>query len=230
LAKNKAYSPRRFAISDVHGNYKALKSVLRKSNFNYDEDHLYFLGDIADGYPEPHLCILEFLKIKHFYYCLGNHDLFLKKYVEKHEIDPRWRKMGASDTIVQLSNYINEVKWLLSQGKYYHIYEDNFLCHAGFNPKKPIIKQKNLTFCINRRLYKTSKIYAKEKYKFAFLYDDKNSIPINKVIIGHSVVKNKLPAFNANLINIDTGAANGGKLTMLDLDTYKYYQSGYSEY
>ncbi len=68
---------KRYVIGDIHGRYKALKEVLKKSNFNYDTDKLIVLGDVVDGGVNTYEVVEELLKIKNLIYILGNHDVFL---------------------------------------------------------------------------------------------------------------------------------------------------------
>lgn len=44
---------RTFVIGDIHGAYKALVQFLEHSGFDYDNDRLIPIGDIADGSPPP---------------------------------------------------------------------------------------------------------------------------------------------------------------------------------
>lgn len=62
-----------FCCGDIHGNYKALKQVLEKSNFDYDNDTLISLGDIVDGWSDTYKCVEELLKIKNRIDIKGNH-------------------------------------------------------------------------------------------------------------------------------------------------------------
>ena len=216
---------KKFAIGDIHGNFKALKDVFRKTNFDYENDLLIFLGDLADGYSEPEKCLTELLKIKNLVPILGNHDLFLKKWTDKNIVLEGWKKIGGLDTVKLLKGYKKELAVYFEKAVPYFIEGNKIFCHGGFNQNKLIIKQRKVNFSINRHLFKTSKHYEKTKAKINVQYDEKNSIKIDEIFIGHSPTSNKLPAFHSNLINIDTGAGNGGKLTMMDIDTKKYWQS-----
>ena len=66
---------RRFVVGDIHGAHKALVQCLKRSNFNYEEDELICLGDVADGWTEVPELFDELLKIKKLIYIMGNHDL-----------------------------------------------------------------------------------------------------------------------------------------------------------
>ncbi|MFW5953626.1 MAG: metallophosphoesterase family protein [Candidatus Natronoplasma sp.] len=56
-------------ISDIHGNYEALRTVLEKE----DHDQIYCMGDIVDYGPSPEKCIQE-LSDKADVVIRGNHD------------------------------------------------------------------------------------------------------------------------------------------------------------
>jgi serine/threonine protein phosphatase 1 len=221
---------KRYAIGDLHGNYKALKEVLNKSQFDKEKDHLYFLGDLADGHPEPHKCLSELNSIPNMFPILGNHDLFLKQWTYTSKIDKRWTAIGGMKTVSLFVDYIDELKIYFEKARPFFIVENKILCHGGFNHKRLIVKQRNLNFSINRSMYKTSKKYRKNGLKFKIIYDELDSIKLKEIIVGHNPTKNYLPEFNANLINIDTGAGNGGKLTIMDIDTKRYYQSKKSSF
>jgi len=63
-----------FIIGDIHGGFKALLQVLEKSGFDYENDRLISLGDLADGWSETHLVIEELMKMKNLILLRGNHD------------------------------------------------------------------------------------------------------------------------------------------------------------
>ncbi len=57
-------------LSDIHGNFTALQTVLNKEK-NYDK--IFFLGDAVDYGPNPKPC-LDFIRERVNYYVRGNHD------------------------------------------------------------------------------------------------------------------------------------------------------------
>ena len=65
---------KRYVIGDLHGNYKALMQVLKKSKFNYEKDFLIIIGDVVDGYSCSYEVVEELLKIKNKVFIIGNHD------------------------------------------------------------------------------------------------------------------------------------------------------------
>src|SRR5687767_7349693 len=71
----------KYVVGDIHGNYKALLQVLECSNFDYENDLLICLGDVADGFSEVPECIELLMKIKYLVWCLGNHDEWLRNWM-----------------------------------------------------------------------------------------------------------------------------------------------------
>ena len=50
---------REFVLGDIHGGYKSLIQVFERSKFDYNNDKLIVIGDIADGWPETKKCVEE---------------------------------------------------------------------------------------------------------------------------------------------------------------------------
>lgn len=71
---------RTFVVGDIHGNYKGFMQALERADFDYNNDQLISLGDIADGYSEVPEIIEEFIKIKNLIWCLGNHDKWTQEW------------------------------------------------------------------------------------------------------------------------------------------------------
>lgn len=56
-------------ISDLHGNYEALKEILERESF----DEIFFMGDAVDYGPNP-LEVIDFLNGNSKFNVMGNHD------------------------------------------------------------------------------------------------------------------------------------------------------------
>ena len=90
---------RRLVIGDLHGSYKALMQCLERSHFIPEEDTLYSVGDIADGYPEVYEC-LSFLKdLPSFHPVIGNHDAWLQNWLSSKAAPDIWTSQGGSKSI-----------------------------------------------------------------------------------------------------------------------------------
>lgn len=228
MAGKPKIKPQRYVLGDLHGAYKALEQVLRKSNFNDEIDSLYFLGDISDGYPEAPEAIERFLKIQNFFPVIGNHDLFLKEFSEG-IINPRWADIGGCQTIIDFKGFDTSLlKKYFQKANYYYVVDETILCHGGFNHNKTITSQKKLNFCINRKLFELSQVYEKQKLRIKIKYDDHDTLKIKNVIIGHTPTKSKQPEKHSNVLNIDSGCGSTGRLTLMNFDNFKFVQSDLS--
>ncbi len=69
-------------ISDIHGNYPALKAVLEDAK-NQGISHFLFAGDYCISGPWPDKCIAEIQAIKEKYIIRGNEEKYLENLVEK---------------------------------------------------------------------------------------------------------------------------------------------------
>lgn len=212
-------------MGDLHGNHRALVHLLNKVNFNYAQDDLIFLGDLADGYPDPHLCLETLLRIKNLIPIWGNHDLWLKSWLDS-KISPQFKKIPSwSHTVSCFEPMREELAAYFSKCKYYHMEGHSFFTHGGFNHKRVITKQKLTGFCLNRRLYEVAQQYEKQRIRIKPIFDEQNSINIKEIFIGHTPTLSHKPHFVSNLINLDTGASNGGVLTLMEIESKRHWQS-----
>ena len=85
---------KRFVLGDVHGNFKGLKQVLERSNFDYDNDTLISLGDICDGYSQVYECVEELINIKELVVCKGNHCDWFLQWLESGIHPVKWSQGG----------------------------------------------------------------------------------------------------------------------------------------
>lgn len=223
MKHKKGQQPRTFVLGDLHGAFKGLLEVLRKVNFDKKYDKLIFLGDLADGWPQFPQCLEKLLTIQNLIPIIGNHDLFLKKYVEQGVIADDWYYKGGKDTIPFLNDPTTEymLKMYFELAVFFHYENNNIFCHGGFDTKKSILKQKHTSFCFNRTLYENSK---HRKFTYA-KYNDNDEKPIDKIFIGHSRTPKPSPVVNGNVINLDTGAGTTGFLTIMDVNSLVFHQS-----
>lgn len=221
-----------YVLGDLHGNYKGLIQLLEKINFNYQVDVLYFIGDLFDGNGNDGArCLKELLKIKNFFPCMGNHDLWLKYWNNTGKINKTWLKCGGENSlrdILKSKFYKEELQEYFSKTKYWYNYKQFFICHAGFDTRKSVTNQKEINFSINRSLFQKAIVANAQNKKLKFNFTNVG-FNFDCVIIGHTPTVSHKPEFVSNIINIDTGSANGGKLTILNLETLEYFQSEYTK-
>ncbi|MBS3816143.1 MAG: metallophosphoesterase family protein [Candidatus Thermoplasmatota archaeon] len=112
-------------ISDIHGNYEALKGVLREENW----DKIYCMGDIVDYGPSNQKCV-ELIKKKADLVVRGNHDNAAAFGVdcgcgyEIKDLSQEVRKITVEDISEESKDYLRELPMTESTEKY-------FLTHAS---------------------------------------------------------------------------------------------------
>jgi len=218
-----------FALGDCHGNFKALKQCLERSNFNYSEDKLIVLGDVCDGFPYVKECFEELLKIKNLVYILANHDAWCLEYYDKGVVDynglPKevWTSQGGYNTLNSYGEKMIETHLnLLKNAPLYHLEDDCLFVHGGIDPHQPDIdKQDPQVLLWDRDLlwYAKTKNSSKSWYKYG---------GYNKIFIGHTTTQQYnsfKPIKWCNVVAIDTGAGWSGKLTIMNIKTEEYWQS-----
>ena len=98
---------RTLVIGDIHSNYKALKQVIERSNYNYNEDLLIFLGDYIDGYSQAKETLDFLVEIENNstikpIFLLGNHDVWCLNYLKFGKATQIWLANGGESTVKSL--------------------------------------------------------------------------------------------------------------------------------
>lgn len=224
---------KRFVLGDIHGEYEYLKDVLQKSGFDYENDLLIQMGDIVDRGPEPFKCMDELLKIKHLVILLGNHDMTFKHYINGganilssypsngvQVTEQKWNELSKAQKDMYEAKIFNKMT------KYFVTPDHILFVHGGFDPKVPIEKQTESYIVWDREL-------VNDAYdEFVKPTDKKLTGPFKRVFIGHtptlyySLIH---PFTGGGVTNVDTGSGKGGCLTIMDIDSGKFWQSEYSQ-
>jgi len=226
---------RKFIIADIHGGYKSLLQCFELSGFDRDKDELICLGDTCDGWPETKECVNELIKVKNLVYILGNHDLWALNWAKNDERDYMWVSQGGWNTLLSYDFKMpkKHIKFFEDANLWMEDEETGQLfVHGGIDPHRSVEKHKMEELLWNRDLITyAKKIHTREKLRA----HDTNKRFIrpkitqyDEVFIGHTstsfygVTK---PIHYCNVWLLDTGGGWEGKLTIMDLDTKKYWQS-----
>ncbi len=220
-----------FILGDIHGSYKALKQVLKKSNFNYEFDKLIFLGDVCDGWSGVDGCIEELMKIKNLIFLRGNHDQWTIDYytgkLGGSDNFKHWLKYGGDATYSCYEENIDykHLEFLLSSIFYYE-FDDCLFVHAGIIPNVLIQKQSPDIFLWDRKLVfdafeNQCKKNIAENYKEVFV----GHTPIKNFAIRNNKINPNKPQKFSNINLLDTGCAFDGVLTLMDYNTREIFQS-----
>jgi serine/threonine protein phosphatase 1 len=241
---------RRFVMGDIHGGYKALMQCFERSGFDYTADQLIQLGDVADGYSQVYECVEELLKIKNLISIKGNHDEWFNQFCLMNYHPQNWSQGGKGTALSYLkytprksgifSNKYFGFNTLLtnedipdahrtffkSQILYYLDHDNNCFVHAGFNRWQSFFEQHDETYYWDRSLWLDALEYEKNKGRSE--EDFQMVTGFNKIFIGHTCTGNwnsDVPMHAANVINLDTDAGWGGKLSMMEISTGRLWQS-----
>lgn len=239
---------RTFIMGDLHGAYPALTQCLNRSGFDYENDTLIQVGDVADGHNEVYECVEELLKIKNMIAIKGNHDAWLLEFI-KTDFHPVSWTYGGKGTIESYLRYKDGPKICFSRGsgfktslnssdipplhrqffqnqKNYYILDQNICCvHGGFDRYKDFYCQTEKNYYWDRQLWNEALSHQNEgntQETFEMVTQFKT------IFIGHTSTLNwgtDQPMNALNIINIDTGAGSNGKLTIMDIDTKEIWQS-----
>jgi bis(5'-nucleosyl)-tetraphosphatase (symmetrical) len=123
-----------YAIGDVQGCYDELMRLLKKIEFNPDNDCLWFAGDLVNRGPKS-LQVLRFVKSldDRAVTVLGNHDLHLLALSQGNRSH---YKHGTLDKILKAPDRDELIDWLRHRPLMYHHEKWGYsLIHAGLAPQ-----------------------------------------------------------------------------------------------
>jgi serine/threonine protein phosphatase 1 len=216
---------KRFVIGDIHGAHKALLQCMKRAGFDSDSDFLISLGDICDGWPDTNKVVEELLRIKNFTLILGNHDEWSMRWMKKGWKGYEWVSQGGQATLESYNHRRENVPQshidLMQSAKLYVELDDKLFVHGGIDPSRPLDKQDAELLMWDRNLlYDAVRFNEKNcNYRFGKWSD---------IFIGHTTTQSYRmlePLHACNVWNLDTGGGWSGKLTIMDMDTYEYWQS-----
>jgi len=229
---------RTFVLGDVHGNYRALQQVIERSGIDKENDMLIVLGDVVDGYPDVVDVIEELLTFKNHVYVAGNHDFWCNLWMKTGNAEESWLVQGGANTFKdyishpEMQKKHEKLYFYHMQPYYYDADRDYIFVHGGFDWHIPIEENSEDDIMWDRHMVKTAQTWQ--------INHDKRGVELqvfpfyNKIFVGHTDTRIKFdgryepsdkPQFLSNLINMDTGAGWEGKLSIMDVDTFEYWQS-----
>jgi serine/threonine protein phosphatase 1 len=212
-----------FVIGDIHGAYKALLQCLKLSKFDKKNDRLICLGDVCDRNGKVKECIDELLTIPNCVYILGNHDAWALEWAIHGKAPQEWLSQGGAQTVKSYKG-IGMPKdhiQFLSQAPLWFVDKNRLFVHGGFDPERPIEETPKEIFLWDRSLLKKAQQLqlTRPDWKFGS-YDE--------IFIGHTPTINfgkSEPQKFCNIWAVDTGAGWAARLTIMDVDTKKFWQS-----
>lgn len=233
-----------YVMGDIHGGYLALLQCLDRSGFDYENDTLIQLGDVADGWSQTYECVEELLKIKNLISIKGNHDDWTLTMMAT-GVHPGLSQGGkeTQDSYIKYSHHDydtggiyypeHHLKFFRNQHLYYVDDQNRCFVHGGFNRHFSIKEQYDpMIFYWDRDLW-MSALSFKAMGRGLVMNDPeiikfKTKDNFKEIFIGHTTTLNwntTEPMQAANIWNLDTGGGFKGKLTIMDINTKQYWQS-----
>ncbi|WP_153798068.1 metallophosphoesterase [Foetidibacter luteolus] len=242
---------RTFVMGDIHGTHKALLQCLELVNFDYSNDTLIQLGDVADGYDEVFECVEELLKIPNLIALKGNHDEWMSHFLETGFHPQAWAQ-GGKATAMSYLRQAGKKEVILSSRQGYtttlnpadipethhsffrkqHLYyiDDNNNCfvHGGFDRRQAFKGQTPFLYYWDRDLWNEALSWKASARGDLSAGQFHMATGFNHIFIGHTNTlywNTDKPMHAANIFNIDTGAGHSGRLTIMNVETLQYWQS-----
>ena len=219
-----------YVIGDIHGGLHALQQVLIRANVT-PNDTLIFLGDYVDGWSDSPRMAGYLTKLAEKNKCVfirGNHDANCARWLQTGYAEPSWALHGGHITIENY-DYIDEEQkfkdaaFYNSTMMYYIDDKKRLFVHAGYNSPMGVEEETDETeLYYNRNLWKRAVDAWERGVKLAFLQ------VYNEIFIGHTPTTKldvDTPMCCCNVWNVDTGAAFKGRLSIMNIDTYEFWQS-----
>lgn len=193
---------RDFVVGDIHGCFKALRKIMKHVDFDPDHDRLFSVGDLIDRGPDPHAAP-DWIGESWFHAVRGNHEQMLidgERWDDEHRYDSDMRKYLA------LLPYAREVE--LAEGCL-------LIVHAGLPDDTPWAEIK-----AQLPTHDTDLLHALQWTYYTSFRGENDPLPqvpdVYRVVTGHKVVS--APKWvGANILDIDTGGAVRGRLTMVQV-------------
>lgn len=226
---------RTIVIGDIHGGLKALVQLLERTDLTPD-DQLIFLGDYVDGWSDSANVVSYLIELAKQNTCIflrGNHDDLTHRWLKSGELNDQWLQHGGQSSIDAYRNFSPEeiethINFFDQMVNYYIDNNQRLFVHAGFtNLHGPAQEYHNTAYYWDRTLWETALALDKSMPKEHKHYPVRLKL-FKEIYIGHTPTTriNKAEPVNAaNLWNIDTGAAFKGKISALEIETKKIWQS-----
>ena len=228
---------RRLVVGDIHGCYDKLRDALDRAKFNPEKDMLYSLGDFCDRGKQNKEVLDYLVSLPHFKGVFGNHDIWLKLYINclldtgdmRRDIFSCWMNNGGASTVNDLiscdvptlESYLDIIDNL-----FYRIELDDFILQHNVIPSWSLTE--NDTYRDFREVtlgnYKNKQFPLDEMYDVTIwdrFVDCLTILPTSissqefaketskTIVCGHTITKNILNLKDFNVIDIDTGSFVG---------------------
>ena len=239
---------RNLIVGDIHSQYGLLMDVLSAAAFSPEDDTLYSVGDLADRGPET-VRLIQFLSsLPSYKPVLGNHDFWLRDYLVSGMSPSLWlNENGGLRTVKDFLRYgvpekekVKMGEWL-SRAPYVRTEDRYIIIHGGIPSGWTVMELEKISSLPPSTIgyawledEKTSPVFNRTYLQSAMAFENGADpsvlqAPIDtdrKIFIGHTPLNSPFHSERYHLTALDTGAGHGKKLTLMDMDTLRYWQAG----
>lgn len=224
-----------YVIGDIHGALKAARQLIERLHPKKG-DTLIFIGDYVDGWSESAQVIDYLIDLEKTFDCIfikGNHDAWCEEWLDNGAINDFWLNNGGGATIESYKE-VNEATRkqhldFFRKMKLFFVDEQNRLfIHAGFTSMFGPLRETHVSnYYWDRTLWEMA-LSMDARIPKSSLHYPKRLLIYSEIFIGHTPTLqfgSDQPMQGGNVWNVDTGAAFTGKISALDIDTKKFWQS-----
>ena len=206
---------RRFAIGDIHGCAKALRSIIEVID-PQPEDEIIFLGDYVDRGPDTRDAIDQIIDLQSRTQVVtlrGNHEIMLMSVAMNGLDDSVWRANGGNTTLASYGGSLSKIPSshlvFLHELLPYYETEDTIFVHASYDPDVAMFEQsETLSYWTHLTApFPTPHVSGK------------------RVIVGHTPQANGQVMDLGHLVCIDTYCFGYGNLTAYEIGGKAVFQA-----
>jgi serine/threonine protein phosphatase 1 len=243
---------RTLVMGDIHGAFRALEQCLERCHFDPSMDNLIQLGDVVDRGPQTFECVEYLLSIPKLIAIRGNHDDWFHDFLETGYHTNSWKHGGmatilfygerleepvkivhkidggSKTSLVEKDIPLRHQQFFTKQSLYHIDDQNNCFVHAGFERRLPFFEQPTRNYYWSRKLWLEALAFSEMQKTKQTSESFQMETSFREIFLGHTPTTNwgtDHPMHVLNIWNLDTGAGNNGRLTVMDLDTKEYWQS-----
>ena len=241
---------RNLIVGDIHGRYEKLLSVLGKASFDPDFDTLYSVGDFCDRGKDAVKTLRFLMSLKNLKAVVGNHDIILQDWLYSEKRDENWlRYLGGNKTVndiiyrhrlcrmerLKIAGFLRSLPLVIVEDRYIVVH-GGIPCRRGMDDlvryqewKRPaysgLNNDESPAWDRDYMLSAYSELHP--EFRDEIFMEAKPFETDKTIFVGHTPTVEGKPFISEkyHLVALDTGAGGNGPLTLMDMDTYEFWQS-----
>lgn len=203
-----------YVVGDIHGEFKKLKTLLKKIGFNFSTDRLFSVGDLCDRGPHSE-DLIDWIEYEWFIPVMGNHEVMILNFFYGFLDEEYMRKLKA-DWFIKLNTE--------NKQKVVHYFNSLPVAIELKNKDKKVgivhaMCPVDSWDTFKKALYSKEKVEMANKAMWSFLGEKKIKYvhDIDVIFVGHNIVPDI--SINENTYLLDTGSGSrGGRLSIFDIE------------